>query len=271
MSSCYLFENGTIIDGTGAAARPGAVLVENDKIAAIGEDAARRATGEATRIDARGMTVMPGLIDAHVHLSFDDAQSNAEIFYHRRNRAVRARRRVQRAQGPARGRDQHPRPRLGLRVHDRRARCDRVRSRGGPAHRVRRLRADDVGRRHRRPPHSRSRCDRLGQGAEGQGRDRRGGAPPDQDRRRLDQGPRHRPHSAPEAQGRAVGLDAGRAASCCATSRTTSARPSSAIVAAPSRCAMPPTPASTSSITRRAWTTRRWKPSSTSACPSRPR
>jgi len=31
------------------------------------------------------MTVMPGLIDAHVHLSFDEAQSKAEIFYHRRN------------------------------------------------------------------------------------------------------------------------------------------------------------------------------------------
>jgi imidazolonepropionase-like amidohydrolase len=84
MASSYLFENGTIIDGTGADARPGAVLVENEKIAAIGDDATRRATGETTRIDARGMTVMPGLIDAHCHLSFDDAQSNAEIFHHRR-------------------------------------------------------------------------------------------------------------------------------------------------------------------------------------------
>jgi len=88
MPSNYFFENGTIIDGTGAAARPGAVLVEDDKITAIGEDATGRASQMAhgvTRIDARGMTVMPGLIDAHVHLSFDDAQSNAEIFYHRRN------------------------------------------------------------------------------------------------------------------------------------------------------------------------------------------
>jgi hypothetical protein len=47
MASSYLFENGTIIDGTGALARPGAVLVKNEKIAAIGEDAARRA-GDAT-------------------------------------------------------------------------------------------------------------------------------------------------------------------------------------------------------------------------------
>jgi len=88
MPSTYLFENGTIIDGTGAPPRPGAVLVENDRIVAIGDDAMGRvgqSAHDVSRIDARGMTVMPGLIDAHVHLSFDDAQSNAEIFYHRRN------------------------------------------------------------------------------------------------------------------------------------------------------------------------------------------
>jgi len=85
MASSYLFENGTIVDGTGAAPFAGAVLVEGEKIAAIGEEATRRATGEVKRLDARGMTVMPGLIDAHCHLSFDDAQSNAEIFFHRRN------------------------------------------------------------------------------------------------------------------------------------------------------------------------------------------
>jgi imidazolonepropionase-like amidohydrolase len=85
MSSRYLFENGTIVDGTGAAARAGAVLVEDDRIVAVGDEATRSAVGEITRIDARGMTVMPGLIDAHCHLSFDDAQSNAEIFFHRRN------------------------------------------------------------------------------------------------------------------------------------------------------------------------------------------
>jgi len=85
MASSYLFENGTIVDGTGAAPFAGAVLVEGEKIAAIGEEATRRAMGEVKRLDARGMTVMPGLIDAHCHLSFDDAQSNAEIFFHRRN------------------------------------------------------------------------------------------------------------------------------------------------------------------------------------------
>jgi imidazolonepropionase-like amidohydrolase len=88
MSPTSLFANGTLIDGTGAAPRRGDVLVEADRIVALGEEATRRAArtaGSVARIDASGMTVMPGLIDAHVHLSFDDAQSNAEIFYHRRN------------------------------------------------------------------------------------------------------------------------------------------------------------------------------------------
>src|SRR5690606_29614665 len=37
------------------------------------------------RLDATGLTIMPGLIDAHCHLSFDDAASNLEIFHQRRN------------------------------------------------------------------------------------------------------------------------------------------------------------------------------------------
>ena len=34
-------------------------------------------------IDAEGSTIMPGLIDAHCHITFDDVQSNDELFYHR--------------------------------------------------------------------------------------------------------------------------------------------------------------------------------------------
>jgi hypothetical protein len=73
------------------------VLVENDSIAAVGEEAARRAAqADIVRIDARGMTVMPGLIDAHCHVSFDDAHSNAEIYLPSPQRAIGARGRVQR-------------------------------------------------------------------------------------------------------------------------------------------------------------------------------
>ena len=87
MPSVTHFFNGTIIDGSGAAPRKGDVVVEDDRITAVGEGTTRSSphAADVTRIDATGMTVMPGLIDTHCHLSFDDAQSNAEIFFHRRN------------------------------------------------------------------------------------------------------------------------------------------------------------------------------------------
>ena len=87
MTSAFLLENGTVIDGTGRAPFAAAVLVEADCIAAVGEEALARVQHlqHARRIDVSGRTVMPGLIDAHCHLSFDDAASNPEVFYLRRN------------------------------------------------------------------------------------------------------------------------------------------------------------------------------------------
>jgi len=83
----WLLENATVVDGTGGAPFAAAVLIEGDRIAAVGPDALHRVTHlqHARRIDVRGTTVMPGLIDAHCHLSFDDASSNPELFHQRRN------------------------------------------------------------------------------------------------------------------------------------------------------------------------------------------
>ena len=79
-----LIRGGTVIDGTGAPPRPDtAVLLEGDQIVAVGPEAAAADHPEATVIDAAGCTVMPGLIDAHVHCTFDDVQSNDELFFHR--------------------------------------------------------------------------------------------------------------------------------------------------------------------------------------------
>lgn len=82
-----LIENGTVIDGTGAAPFAASVLVRDDTIVAVGAQADEQAAHarDLVRIDATGLTVMPGLIDAHCHLSFDDAESNPEIFHQRRN------------------------------------------------------------------------------------------------------------------------------------------------------------------------------------------
>jgi N-acyl-D-amino-acid deacylase len=64
MAWSLLIRNGSVIDGTGAAARPADVAVEGDRIAAVGPTL----TGEAARvIDAAGQVVAPGFIDAHSH------------------------------------------------------------------------------------------------------------------------------------------------------------------------------------------------------------
>ena len=87
MASHILIENGSVIDGTGVAPFPASVLLSDDRINAIGVDADNKAAGlhPVQRIDASGCTVMPGLIDAHCHLTFDDAASNPEIFHQRRH------------------------------------------------------------------------------------------------------------------------------------------------------------------------------------------
>jgi imidazolonepropionase-like amidohydrolase len=60
----------TLIDGTGAAPVPdAAVVIDGDRITAAGPRAAVTWPTEAEVIDARGRTVIPGLIDAHDHLA----------------------------------------------------------------------------------------------------------------------------------------------------------------------------------------------------------
>ena len=85
--SGVLIQNGSVIDGAGNAPVEGAVLTIGDRVIATGIEAnAQAATmNDLTRIDATGMSVMPGLIDVHCHLAFDDAESNSELFFQRRN------------------------------------------------------------------------------------------------------------------------------------------------------------------------------------------
>ena len=59
-----LLKGGTVIDGTGAAARVADVGIQRDRITAIGDLAAAKAD---RCIDATGMVVAPGFIDAHAH------------------------------------------------------------------------------------------------------------------------------------------------------------------------------------------------------------
>lgn len=86
MSSGTIIENGTVIDGTGAEPEAISVLIQDDTITAVGDaaDTAAREINDIERIDASGHTVMPGLIDTHCHITFDEPSSNDELFFHRR-------------------------------------------------------------------------------------------------------------------------------------------------------------------------------------------
>jgi N-acyl-D-amino-acid deacylase len=61
-----IIENGTLVDGSGAAGRAGSVAVTGDRLRVL--DAAEAAVMTAARrIDASGMVVAPGFIDLHSH------------------------------------------------------------------------------------------------------------------------------------------------------------------------------------------------------------
>jgi imidazolonepropionase-like amidohydrolase len=63
-----LFTNGQVFDGVGGELRELDVVVEGDRIVDVSES--RISSTSAHRIDLRGRTLMPGLIDAHVHAYF---------------------------------------------------------------------------------------------------------------------------------------------------------------------------------------------------------
>jgi imidazolonepropionase-like amidohydrolase len=77
-----LIHGGRLIDGTGAEPREASILIEGDTISALGPEADARA-GDAQRVDAAGQTVMPGMIDAHCHITFGEPHSTDELFFHR--------------------------------------------------------------------------------------------------------------------------------------------------------------------------------------------
>lgn len=70
-ASEVVFTNVRVFDGTAdTLSAPTTVVVRGNVIAAIGVDA-KASSGEAAVIDGRGQTLMPGLIDNHVHMMFN--------------------------------------------------------------------------------------------------------------------------------------------------------------------------------------------------------
>ncbi len=69
LKSAIAIVGGFLIDGFGGPPIPDAVvLIEGDRIAAVGRVGEVDVPAGTSIVDAEGMTVMPGLIDTHVHL-----------------------------------------------------------------------------------------------------------------------------------------------------------------------------------------------------------
>src|SRR5690349_4133565 len=65
MSSTYLLKNAAVFDGSSPDLIEADVLIENERITEVGP---RLSAVRATQIDLAGQTLMPGIIDAHVHV-----------------------------------------------------------------------------------------------------------------------------------------------------------------------------------------------------------
>ena len=84
MGNTVLLKNASIIDGTGSAAYLGHIQIKDDKIISVSKQDITAENDSTESIDLKGKFIMPGLIDAHCHISFDEPKSNDELFFHRR-------------------------------------------------------------------------------------------------------------------------------------------------------------------------------------------
>ena len=92
----YRFSGGRVLPCEDQAIiDPGSVVVDDDRIAWVGPSAElpdKYQTADYEVVDTTGMTVMPGLVDGHMHISFGEAASEEElsIYTPTEYRAVRA-------------------------------------------------------------------------------------------------------------------------------------------------------------------------------------
>ena len=84
MGNTVLLKNASIIDGTGSAPYPGHIQIKDERILSVSKQDITADNDSAESIDLEGKFIMPGLIDAHCHISFDEPKSNDELFFHRR-------------------------------------------------------------------------------------------------------------------------------------------------------------------------------------------
>jgi imidazolonepropionase-like amidohydrolase len=84
-SAVFALQGARLIVGDGRAIESGTLIVEDGRIAGIGRPPGLQLPRGATRIDLTGKTVMPALIDAHMHMGFENMSSWRAENYTREN------------------------------------------------------------------------------------------------------------------------------------------------------------------------------------------
>jgi imidazolonepropionase-like amidohydrolase len=80
MNTDVLFTNVRILDGTGTEGPyTGSVRVSGNRIVQVGRSTAPIGRGDALVIDGAGATLMPGMVEAHTHFSWNDAATLGAI------------------------------------------------------------------------------------------------------------------------------------------------------------------------------------------------
>ena len=74
-----VLRGGRVFDGTGAPARPGTLVIRRNKIEKILPAESSDWPKEARVIELGGKTVLPGLIDAHVHIDYRNLDTPAPM------------------------------------------------------------------------------------------------------------------------------------------------------------------------------------------------
>jgi imidazolonepropionase-like amidohydrolase len=84
-TDAVLYQGARLILGDGGVIESGAMLVEGDRIVAVGPAGAVDAASGVTTVDLTGKTVIPALIDAHAHLGYEGYTAWGADSYTREN------------------------------------------------------------------------------------------------------------------------------------------------------------------------------------------
>ena len=74
-----VFRNASVWDGSGANAFPADVLADGGRIRTIAKTKGQLAAEGALEIDCHGLTLMPGLVEGHAHISFGGAVNDSDL------------------------------------------------------------------------------------------------------------------------------------------------------------------------------------------------